>query len=318
MEDPFLARRPQFVASLIVAGMLLLALSRMPYGYYTFLRWCVCALGVYVAVVAHANGNRWLPLPYIGLALLFNPIAPVHLQRETWRVLDVAAAVLCFAGAWIPLYAGKGGKDATGAEPVAAAPPPEGSAPAVAEPDPDNEAPAEASSAGGDAQPDTPSPDALAVWRCEVEEGYRKGAIRPDDPTVHPAVRAYVAELQARERECAPVEPGPGNEGPHELLVNTKELMGALRQIVRFRKRPGKGEMMMLSFDGALLKFSMLDVAVSVPATGTWAGDMFAPALSIYGIAKVPPKGDEVRITTDGRRVKIGTSVLPLTWTGGR
>ena len=30
----------------------------------------------------------------MALAILFNPIAPIHFSRETWQTLDIAAAVV--------------------------------------------------------------------------------------------------------------------------------------------------------------------------------------------------------------------------------
>lgn len=77
------------------------AVAPLPYGYYTLLR-LVVALGegflawqVYQAKRAANAGVMTFGL----LALLFNPIVPVHLTREIWFFIDLGAAAL-FAVHW--------------------------------------------------------------------------------------------------------------------------------------------------------------------------------------------------------------------------
>lgn len=82
------------VAKLIAAGMLFGALGRHEYGYYTLLRWVVCgvtAFAAFQAAESHKNGWVWV---LAVVALFFNPIIPVHLNRETWAFIDVGVAVL--------------------------------------------------------------------------------------------------------------------------------------------------------------------------------------------------------------------------------
>jgi hypothetical protein len=77
--------------------LLLVALGDHPYGYYTFLRWATTIAALFVAWVAWDSGQQWATWPFLAIAILFNPIAPVYLDRETWRPIDVVAAV-CFLG----------------------------------------------------------------------------------------------------------------------------------------------------------------------------------------------------------------------------
>lgn len=88
--------RPHLIPALAAAVLLLVALGEHPYGYYTFLRWATTIAALVVAWVAWERQHPvvWL---FIGIAVLFNPIAPVYLDRETWRPIDIAAAV-CFLG----------------------------------------------------------------------------------------------------------------------------------------------------------------------------------------------------------------------------
>ncbi len=78
-----------FVAALFLIG----ALGDWPYAYYQLLRWVVCGVGAYTAFIAYESGRTgWAGL--FGLiAVLFNPIVPFYMQRETWQVLDLLAAV---------------------------------------------------------------------------------------------------------------------------------------------------------------------------------------------------------------------------------
>ena len=106
------------------------------------------------------------------------------------------------------------------------------------------------------------------------------------------------------------------SECEYHLEVNKKELANALRQIVRFKKLAGKGELMMLSLVDGLLKLSMANVSVGVPAIGTWETDVLAPACSIYGIARHPHVTDPVVIKAADNRLMIGSSVIRVEWGG--
>lgn len=70
--------------------MLLWAMNpENPYGYYVLLRW-VC-FGVFGFLAVHAisrklRGWGWI----LGImALVYNPIFPVHLTREIWSVVNI-------------------------------------------------------------------------------------------------------------------------------------------------------------------------------------------------------------------------------------
>ena len=80
------------VARFIAIALLLWALDRHPYGYYQILRWVTCAAGVYAALTAYSlQKTAWVWVLAI-VAVLFNPVIPVHLSRDTWQTVDVVAA----------------------------------------------------------------------------------------------------------------------------------------------------------------------------------------------------------------------------------
>ena len=82
------------VAAIIAAIMLLLALASWPYGYYQLLRIVVCGTAGYGAYLAlQADQHPWLWI--LGaVAILFNPIFPIHFDRGVWRILDTVSAVV--------------------------------------------------------------------------------------------------------------------------------------------------------------------------------------------------------------------------------
>lgn len=85
------------VAKSIAAGVLFGALGRQPYAYYTLLRWVVCAVAAYAAFRASVSGKvGWVWVLGI-VALLFNPIIPVHLNREVWAFVDVVVVGILLA-----------------------------------------------------------------------------------------------------------------------------------------------------------------------------------------------------------------------------
>jgi len=82
------------ISRLIASGMLILALLGYPYSYYILLRWVVCgtaAYGAFKSVELEKSSWAWI----LGIiALLFNPIIPVHFSRKIWAPIDVMVALI--------------------------------------------------------------------------------------------------------------------------------------------------------------------------------------------------------------------------------
>ena len=78
----------------VAAVMLIVALGRHSYGYYTLLRWVVCSVFAYSAVRAHEAKRTGWTWTLAAVAAAFNPLFPVHLNRGTWALIDVAVAVV--------------------------------------------------------------------------------------------------------------------------------------------------------------------------------------------------------------------------------
>jgi len=99
--------------------MLFLTVMPWPYSYYVLLRWVVCGVALYSAWYISLKGTRLL-FDELGLlfdwgfwgmlivAVLFNPIWPVHLvEKELWGFIDLGLALsfLDWISFWRPLGA---------------------------------------------------------------------------------------------------------------------------------------------------------------------------------------------------------------------
>lgn len=86
--------RKSYIITPAIIAIILLALaipSGMPYGYYVFLRWAIAGISIYIAWASYEL--KQIPWTWIlaVTALLFNPIIPIYLDKETWVVFDVGA-----------------------------------------------------------------------------------------------------------------------------------------------------------------------------------------------------------------------------------
>ena len=78
---------------IISIAMLLLALLKMPYSYYTIMRLMVFGTAIYTAYKAKKLNERGWMWVMVSVAVIFNPIMPVYLHKSTWALFDVGGAV---------------------------------------------------------------------------------------------------------------------------------------------------------------------------------------------------------------------------------
>ena len=81
--------------------MLVVGTATLPIGYYTALRWVVTIAAILTAYVAFVSNRQPWPATawgYVGVAILFNPLAPVYLSRGTWLPIDLVAAAVMIVG----------------------------------------------------------------------------------------------------------------------------------------------------------------------------------------------------------------------------
>lgn len=95
------------IAAIIAGVMSLLALGSWPYGYYILLRWVVAGAAFFGAYAFRIHKRVGASVFFVLVGLLWNPIVPVYLDRETWGPLNVLAAISFFVlAAWSSRWQG--------------------------------------------------------------------------------------------------------------------------------------------------------------------------------------------------------------------
>lgn len=87
---------PRLPIALIVAcaSLLFASVFPWPYGYFTFLRIVSFATFALGGTVLYRSESGSMAVLFALLAVLFNPLYPIHLPRELWSVIDLGAALL--------------------------------------------------------------------------------------------------------------------------------------------------------------------------------------------------------------------------------
>ena len=76
-----------------VIFLLLAMLEGWAYGFFTLLRCVVFGTSAYLTWLAYTCEKESWSWIFGFIALLFNPIIPIHLYRELWVVIDLLVAV---------------------------------------------------------------------------------------------------------------------------------------------------------------------------------------------------------------------------------
>lgn len=84
--------------TILAGAMLLLAIPTgfFPYSYYQILRWVVTIVALYSAYSAYKTKNTKWAILMGAVAILFNPIAPIYFDKNTWQILDFITAGIFF------------------------------------------------------------------------------------------------------------------------------------------------------------------------------------------------------------------------------
>lgn len=78
-------------------AILLLAAAILPVGNpenYTIIRLWICAAAAFASFRFHKEKQDILTLAFGIAALLFNPFFPIRLDRDSWQLADLLAAIL--------------------------------------------------------------------------------------------------------------------------------------------------------------------------------------------------------------------------------
>lgn len=78
---------------LVLAGLLLICLLPMPYGYYTLVRFTAMVIFGCMAYNFYKDEKNTLCVIAGSLALLFQPFFKIALGRTMWNMIDVIVAI---------------------------------------------------------------------------------------------------------------------------------------------------------------------------------------------------------------------------------
>lgn len=84
---------------IVPAIALVVAVFPLPYGYYTFIRIVTCLTCIALAYTAYGprpGSQIWTSL-FVLIAIVFNPLIPVYLKKQTWMYIDGGAAAVILA-----------------------------------------------------------------------------------------------------------------------------------------------------------------------------------------------------------------------------
>ena len=83
------------ILTVMTSGFLFIALfNGLPYGYFTILRFVVCAVATYIAYKIYEDNSESLWVwAFAGIAVLFNPIIIITFERATWTVIDLIVGI---------------------------------------------------------------------------------------------------------------------------------------------------------------------------------------------------------------------------------
>lgn len=83
-----------WIPQAVVTPLLLWALvPSNPYAYYILLRWICCAAFTYLAIQAFDQRKQGWTWVLAITAAVYNPLIPLHLNREIWCVANVATVI---------------------------------------------------------------------------------------------------------------------------------------------------------------------------------------------------------------------------------
>ncbi|MEK7552877.1 MAG: DUF6804 family protein [Patescibacteria group bacterium] len=84
--------------TIIATVLLFLAVADgWPYGFFTLLRFVVCASTIFLAWRSYKTNKTNWSWAFVFVAILFNPLIPVHLSRDTWVIIDIVVGLFLTA-----------------------------------------------------------------------------------------------------------------------------------------------------------------------------------------------------------------------------
>jgi len=92
--------RTDTVLWVVVVAVGVALIPALPYGYYSVMRWVVCALCVWLSLSSYRSEREEWAWIWGVIAGIYNPIFPLHANREVWSVVNIATIAV---SAWYGL-----------------------------------------------------------------------------------------------------------------------------------------------------------------------------------------------------------------------
>lgn len=77
----------------VAAGMLFIGALPLPYAYYQLLRLVACSFFIWASVVMNQRQYKSSFQKCCIIAILFNPVIPIHLSKPLWVIIDIAIGI---------------------------------------------------------------------------------------------------------------------------------------------------------------------------------------------------------------------------------
>lgn len=91
----------KYLTVMVVSSLLLVAsIASLPYGFYTFLRFIVFLFSLYSTYLLIEIYEKKISIYVIpiSVAIVYNPLIRIHLDKDTWSVVNLVTIVLL----WYP------------------------------------------------------------------------------------------------------------------------------------------------------------------------------------------------------------------------
>ncbi len=85
---------------IILAVLFFLCLLDMPYGFYQFVRFTGMIGFIILAYNSYEQNNKFY-IPYVCLAILFQPFIKIALGRDLWNIVDVVIGIALIVSVFI-------------------------------------------------------------------------------------------------------------------------------------------------------------------------------------------------------------------------
>lgn len=87
-------RKLLFVSIMLITFLLIAIMPIKNYGFYVLLRW-ICSPCLIIIFYFYKSKNKdILSIIFILLALIYNPILPLHLGRSIWSIINVLTIII--------------------------------------------------------------------------------------------------------------------------------------------------------------------------------------------------------------------------------